>query len=118
MAASRRRQEVKEVYDAPLMELVYKAATVHRMFHDPRMARPATCDCSCSACLPAAERRSTLTTPVIFQVQQCTLMSIKTGGCPEDCSYCSQSSKHKESTGTKATKLADLDEVFEAWKPR
>jgi biotin synthase len=47
-------------------------------------------------------------------VQQCTLMSIKTGGCPEDCGYCSQSSKHKATTGLKATKLADLDEVYAA----
>lgn len=48
------------------------------------------------------------------QVQKCTLLSIKTGGCPEDCNYCSQSSKHSESTGTKATKLLGLDEVYEA----
>jgi biotin synthase len=47
-------------------------------------------------------------------VQQCTLMSIKTGGCPEDCGYCSQSSKHKAETGLKPTKLADLDDVFAA----
>ena len=47
-------------------------------------------------------------------MQQCTLMSIKTGGCPEDCGYCSQSSKHKEGTGLKATKLADLDDVYAA----
>lgn len=40
-------------------------------------------------------------------------MSIKTGGCPEDCGYCSQSSKHKEKTGLKATKLADFDEVYQ-----
>jgi len=47
-------------------------------------------------------------------VQQCTLMSIKTGGCPEDCGYCSQSSKHKSGTGLKATPLADLDEMYQA----
>jgi biotin synthase len=41
-------------------------------------------------------------------------MSIKTGGCPEDCGYCSQSSKHKEGTGLKATKLADLEDVYAA----
>jgi biotin synthase len=41
-------------------------------------------------------------------------MSIKTGGCPEDCGYCSQSSKHKDTTGLKATKLADLDEMYQA----
>jgi len=41
-------------------------------------------------------------------------MSIKTGGCPEDCGYCSQSSKHKAGTGLKATPLADLDDVYAA----
>jgi biotin synthase-like enzyme len=46
-------------------------------------------------------------------VQRCTLLSIKTGGCPEDCGYCSQSSKHKE-VGLKAEKLMDPDEVFAA----
>jgi biotin synthase len=46
-------------------------------------------------------------------VQRCTLLSIKTGGCPEDCGYCSQSSKHKE-VGLKAEKLMDLEEVYAA----
>jgi len=45
-------------------------------------------------------------------VQRCTLLSVKTGGCPEDCGYCSQSSHHK--TPVKATKLMDADEVYEA----
>jgi len=45
-------------------------------------------------------------------VQRCTLLSIKTGGCPEDCGYCSQSSHHE--TATKAEKLLDLDTVYEA----
>ena len=45
-------------------------------------------------------------------VQRCTLLSIKTGGCPEDCGYCSQSSKHKEATGLKAEKLMDPDDVY------
>jgi biotin synthase len=43
-------------------------------------------------------------------VQQCTLLSIKTGGCSEDCAYCPQSSKYK--TSVKATKLLDTDEVL------
>lgn len=75
---------MQAIYDTPLLELVFRAASVHRTYHDPR------------------------------QVQKCTLLSIKTGGCPEDCNYCSQSSKHSESTGTKATKLMDLEEVYEA----
>ncbi|CAG9460505.1 unnamed protein product [Pedinophyceae sp. YPF-701] len=77
------RSEVQEVYDTPLFDLIHKAASVHRMHNDPSM------------------------------VQRCTLLSIKTGGCPENCSYCSQSSHHKEAD-VKATKLMDLDSVYEA----
>ena len=79
-----RRDEIEDIYQMPLLDLVHRAAKVHRMHHDPRM------------------------------VQKCTLLSIKTGGCPEDCNYCSQSSKHSAETGTKATKLMELDEVYEA----
>ncbi|GBF97251.1 biotin synthase [Raphidocelis subcapitata] len=78
------REEVTEVYSTPLLDLVYKAATVHRMYSDPAM------------------------------VQRCTLLSIKTGGCPENCSYCSQSSHWSEDTGLKAEKLLGLEEVYEA----
>lgn len=66
----------------PLLDLVFRAASVHRRHHDPAL------------------------------VQKCTLLSIKTGGCPEDCNYCSQSSSHE--TGTRATKLMGMDEVYEA----
>jgi len=59
------RGEVEALYNLPLMELLYRAATVHRQFHDP------------------------------LAVQQCTLLSIKTGACPEDCSYCPQSAHYK-----------------------
>jgi biotin synthase len=55
------RAEVAAVFSRPLMDLVHEAARVHREFHDPA------------------------------EVQMCQLLSIKTGGCPEDCSYCSQS---------------------------
>lgn len=48
------------------------------------------------------------------EVQQCTLLSIKTGGCSEDCSYCPQSSRYK--TGVKADKLMNRDVVLEAAK--
>jgi biotin synthase len=40
-------------------------------------------------------------------------LSIKTGGCPEDCAYCSQSSSYAKETGTKAEKLMDLEEVYQ-----
>lgn len=72
------------MYHAPLLDLVFRAAQVHRAHHDPR------------------------------QVQKCTLLSIKTGGCPEDCGYCSQSSKHSKATGTKATPLLAYDDVMAA----
>jgi biotin synthase len=71
--------EVRELFDEPLMELVHRAATVHRQFHDPT------------------------------EVQVCQLLSIKTGGCPEDCSYCSQS-VHYDS-GVKPEPLMDAGEV-------
>ena len=59
--ASTTREEIAALYKSPILDLIYRAATVHREHHDPR------------------------------QVQVCTLLSIKTGGCPENCSYCSQS---------------------------
>jgi len=74
------RAEVQKVYDTPLLELVYKAASVHRMWHDPK------------------------------KVQLCTLMNIKTGGCSEDCAYCSQSSRYD--TATKASRLVELEPVL------
>ena len=76
--------EVKALYDRPLLDLVYDAASVHRANHDPR------------------------------QVQQCTLLSIKTGGCPETCNYCAQSSSWKEETGLKAEKLMGAEDVLAA----
>ncbi|KAI7844847.1 hypothetical protein COHA_001501 [Chlorella ohadii] len=78
------REEVADVYNTPLLELVFQAASVHRMYNDPAM------------------------------VQRCTLLSIKTGGCPENCGYCSQSSHWSKETGTKAEKLMGLEEVYEA----
>eukprot|EP00123_Amoebidium_parasiticum_P005649 comp16794_c0_seq1/m.15185 comp16794_c0_seq1/g.15185 ORF comp16794_c0_seq1/g.15185 comp16794_c0_seq1/m.15185 type:complete len:376 (-) comp16794_c0_seq1:688-1815(-) len=76
--------EVKEIYNSPLMDLVYRAATVHRANFNPK------------------------------EVQQCTLLSIKTGGCTEDCKYCSQSSHHK--TFVKPTPTLKLEDVLEAAK--
>ncbi|MBK8171971.1 MAG: biotin synthase BioB [Sandaracinaceae bacterium] len=56
--------QVREIYDLPLTELVFRAQTVHRQHH-PENA-----------------------------VQLCTLLSVKTGGCPEDCAYCPQSARN------------------------
>ncbi|MCL6273999.1 biotin synthase BioB [Muricauda sp. 2012CJ35-5] len=58
------KEEILEVYNKPLMELLYDAATVHRVHHDPNT------------------------------VQVSTLLSIKTGGCPEDCGYCPQAARY------------------------
>ncbi|KAG4442515.1 hypothetical protein IFR05_002015 [Cadophora sp. M221] len=59
------KEEIKELYDTPLMNLAFAAGTVHRKFHNPS------------------------------SIQMCTLMNIKTGGCSEDCSYCAQSSRYQ-----------------------
>jgi len=76
------RDEIASLFDLPFTELVFRAAEVHRANH------PAN------------------------QVQRSTLLSIKTGGCPEDCGYCSQSA-HAD-TGLKATKLMDPRAVLQA----
>ncbi|KAF8446187.1 biotin synthase [Boletus edulis BED1] len=76
------RHEIQKIYDGPLLDLVFRAATIHRQYHHPG------------------------------KIQLCTLMNIKTGGCSEDCSYCSQSSRY--STSTKASKLLDIEPVLEA----
>jgi biotin synthase len=56
--------EIRAVHDAPLLDLVFRAAVVHRRHHDPG------------------------------EVQVCKLISIKTGACPEDCAYCAQSARY------------------------
>ena len=74
------RAEIAALFDLPFTELVLRAAEVHRANH------------------------------AVGEVQLCTLLSIKTGGCPEDCGYCSQSSHAK--TGLKAEKLMDVEAVL------
>jgi biotin synthase len=75
------RDEIAQLFGLPFTELLFRAATVHREFHRPD------------------------------EVQLCTLLSIKTGGCEEDCGYCSQSAHHD--TDVKATKLIDVQEVLQ-----
>lgn len=72
-------EEVREIYHQPILDLVYQGATIHRKYHNPR------------------------------EVQVCTLLSIKTGGCSEDCSYCSQSVKYN--TGLEVERLMDVERV-------
>jgi biotin synthase len=81
---SRSLAEVRAIHDLPLPELLFRAHTVHRQHH------------------PADE------------VQLCTLLSVKTGGCPEDCAYCSQSAHYE--TPISAERSLDVSEVLDAAK--
>ncbi len=71
--------ELRAVYQSTLPDLLFRAASVHRQHHDPT------------------------------DIQRCVLLSIKTGGCPEDCGYCAQSARFK--TDVEATALMTVDEV-------
>ena len=77
-------QEVRALHDLPLPELLFRAQTVHRQHH-------------------AAD-----------EVQLCTLLSVKTGGCPEDCAYCPQASHYE--TPVSVEKSLAVDEVLGAAK--
>ncbi len=72
---------VRALLDTPFTELVFRAATVHRQHHDPT------------------------------RIQISTLLSIKTGGCPEDCAYCPQSASYE--AGVPASKLMDVAAVLD-----
>lgn len=73
-------EEARRLFDQPLMDLLFQAQTVHRRHFDPN------------------------------RVQLSRLLSIKTGGCPEDCSYCSQSARHD--SGLSASKLMEVQRVL------
>lgn len=75
------REEIQSIFDLPLLDLVNKASQVHRENFDPQ------------------------------EVQVCTLLSIKTGGCPEDCSYCPQAARYH--TGVDVHKLLDKKVVID-----
>lgn len=75
-------EQAGEIYNKPFLDLVYQAATIHRQHHDAQ------------------------------EVQVCTLLSVKTGGCPEDCAYCPQAARYH--TEVKVHKLMEVDEVLEA----
>ena len=74
--------EIEDIYRAPLLDLLMRAQNLHRQHHAPN------------------------------EIQGCTLLSIKTGGCPEDCGYCPQSARHD--TNLAAQALLDVDETLEA----
>ena len=77
-----RREEVAEIYRLPFTELLYRASTKHREHFDP------------------------------LEVQRCTLLSIKTGGCTEDCKYCAQSTRYN--TGLKPEPMMSVNDVVDA----
>ena len=73
-------EEIKNIYHSPLLELVFKAASLHRVYNDTA------------------------------EVQVCTLLSIKTGGCSEDCAYCPQAARYN--TGVDVQALMQKEEVL------
>lgn len=75
-------EAVEALYHLPLPELLFRAQSVHRRHHDPA------------------------------EVQRCTLLSIKTGGCPEDCGYCPQSAHYD--TGVERAEVMEVGDVLEA----
>lgn len=77
-------EEVNKIYNQPLLELVHEAASVHRKWHNPK------------------------------EVQISTLLSIKTGGCVEDCSYCGQAARYH--TDIKVKALLPTEQVIESAK--
>jgi biotin synthase len=78
------KAEIMSIYRLPFTELIHQASTVHRQHFDP------------------------------LEVQKCTLLSIKTGGCNEDCKYCAQSSRYN--TFVKPEPMMSVDAVVEAAK--
>ena len=74
--------EIEAIFTLPLPELVFRAQSVHRHFHDPR------------------------------EVQGCALLSVKTGGCPEDCAYCPQSAHYQ--TDVQRSALLSLEQTLAA----
>ncbi|MCX7699984.1 MAG: biotin synthase, partial [Gemmataceae bacterium] len=74
--------DIRAIYQLPFHELIWQAMSVHRAHHDPA------------------------------DIQRCALLSIKTGGCPEDCGYCSQSAHYD--TGVPATPLMTVEDVAAA----
>ena len=74
------RDEILEIYETPILELIYRAATIHREYNNTA------------------------------EVQVCTLLSVKTGGCPEDCSYCPQAARYH--TDIRIHALMQTEEVL------
>src|ERR1700755_3458688 len=76
------KEEILAIYNKPMMDLLFEAASIHRVHHNPNV------------------------------VQGSMLLSIKTGGCPEDCGYCPQSEHHR--TGLDREELLTVDQTLAA----
>ncbi|MCC5945027.1 MAG: biotin synthase BioB [Bernardetiaceae bacterium] len=74
------REEISKIYHSPVLDLMYQGATMHRKYHNGQ------------------------------EVQVCTLLSVKTGGCPEDCAYCPQAARYH--TDVKAHKMLEAEEIL------
>ncbi len=74
------REEIASIYNRPVLQLIYDGATAHRQFHNAS------------------------------EVQVCSLLSVKTGGCPEDCAYCPQAARYH--TGVTVQRLMEVEEVL------
>ena len=86
VATTYSREEIAQLFDLPLMDLLLQAQTIHRKHFTAN------------------------------EVQISTLLSIKTGNCPEDCGYCSQSGHHRDTTKLQAEKRIEVDKVIAAAK--
>ena len=78
--------DIRAIHDLPIPELIFKAQQVHREHHRPD------------------------------EVQLCSLLSVKTGGCPEDCAYCPQSNHYD--TGIRRDQMLAVDEVVQSMRDR
>ena len=85
-ASKHSREQIAQLFDLPLMDLLLQAQTIHRQNFTAN------------------------------EVQISTLLSIKTGNCPEDCGYCSQSGHHRDTTKLQAEKRIEVDKVIAAAK--
>lgn len=74
------KEDIRAIHDSPLLDLIYRAGSITRIYHPPN------------------------------QVQVCSLISIKTGGCPEDCKYCPQSARYQ--TNVSPTPLMQEEEMI------
>ena len=86
MTSKHSREQISQLFDLPLMDLLLQAQTIHRQHFKAN------------------------------EVQISTLLSIKTGNCPEDCGYCSQSGHHRDTTNLQAEKRIEVDKVIAAAK--